>query len=123
LAGEVVVPDVTSFAPDLALPSVTEQAGTPATDAGAQAALPGPRTPARRVVAAVPADQQRAQRGVALAVLFALGLALWWFGGAPARAPRRLGSLADGDAIAETPRRPGGIGRFARERDKLPPRL
>jgi hypothetical protein len=69
-------------------------------------------------------SDKRGERAVALALLVALGLAVWWFGGRPVRAPRLLGSLGD-DKVAEESVfvRSGGIGRFARPRGERPPRL
>jgi hypothetical protein len=68
----------------------------------------------------------RGQRVMAFLLLTALAAVLWWFGGAPARAPRRLGALVDG-GVAELDGtdagEPRGIGRFRRPRDGGVPRL
>lgn len=107
--------DVGSPLPLGATPAVTP-AARPATP-GASRLLPAPL---RRVV-----STKRSQQAIALAMLGALVLALWWFGGEQARAPRLLGSLGDGVDV-EDPNlyvRSGGIGRFARPRTKPPARL
>jgi hypothetical protein len=76
--------------------------------------------PLRRVV-----STKRSQQAIALGMLGVIVLALWWFGGEQARAPRLLGSLGDGVDI-DNPNlyvHTGGIGRFARPRTKPPARL
>lgn len=66
----------------------------------------------------------RAERIMAVSVLFFMAAALWWLGGNPARMPRLIGALAgDGRVILAQPE-PRGVGRFARVRDAVrPPRL
>jgi hypothetical protein len=66
---------------------------------------------------------------MAFLLLTALAAVLWWFGGAPARAPRRLGALVDG-GVAEldgdgdgSVGEARGIGRFRRPRDGGVPRI
>jgi hypothetical protein len=84
---------------------------------GASRLLP---TPIRRAV-----STKRSQQAIALVMLGAIAVSLWWFGGEQARAPRLLGSLGDGLPV-EDPNlyvRTGGIGRFARPRTKPPARL
>jgi len=84
---------------------------------GASRLLP---TPIRRAV-----STKRSQQAIALAMLGAIVLSVWWFGGQQTRAPRLLGSLGDGVAV-EDPHvyvPSGGIGRFARPRTKPPARL
>jgi hypothetical protein len=74
---------------------------------------------------------KRSQQAIALAMLGAVVLSVWWFGGEQARAPRLLGSLGnhirtDEGVPVEDPNlyvRSGGIGRFARPRTKPPARL
>jgi hypothetical protein len=70
-------------------------------------------------------SDKRGERVVALFLLVALGLVVWWFGGQPIRAPRLLGSLGDRDTPGDDAVfvRSGGIGRFARPRSHRPPRL
>lgn len=67
----------------------------------------------------------RAERIMAVSMLFFMTIALWWLGGNPARGPRLLGAVADRSSarvvVAPAPRR--GVGRFARERGGRPPRL
>lgn len=58
----------------------------------------------------------RAERVLAFLLLAALGAALFWFGGKPARAPRLLGSLGHGQAMPIDPGAVTGVGRFARPR-------
>jgi hypothetical protein len=68
---------------------------------------------------------KRSQQAIALVMLGAIVLSLWWFGGEQTRAPRLLGSLGEGVKV-EDPNlyvRTGGIGRFARPRTKPPARL
>jgi hypothetical protein len=78
------------------------------------------RAPLQRAV-----STKRSQQAVALGLLGALALGLWWFGGQQARAPRLLGSLGEGASVDEpglyVPS--GGIGRFARPRTRPPARL
>ena len=104
--------------------------GAPPAVTPARPATPGPSrllpTPLRRAV-----STKRSQQAIALVMLGGLVLALWWFGGEQARAPRLLGSLGDhtrtdsGAPVEETHLyvRTGGIGRFARPRTKPPARL
>lgn len=65
-------------------------------------------------------DRDRPERLMAVGLLAALGLALWWFGGSPVRPPRLLGSLAADAAPVAEPVKVAGIGRFARPRDRAP---
>jgi hypothetical protein len=97
---------------------------TPAVSPGARASTPAANSllpaPFRRVV-----STSRSQQAIALGMLGVIVMALWWFGGEQARAPRLLGSLGDGVDV-DNPHlyvRTGGIGRFARPRTKPPPRL
>ncbi|HVE93397.1 MAG TPA: hypothetical protein VNB24_00650, partial [Acidimicrobiales bacterium] len=62
------------------------------------------------------APDTRAERVLAFMLLLALGAALFWFGGKPARAPRLLGSLGHGQAVPIDPGAMAGVGRFARPR-------
>ena len=65
-----------------------------------------------------PFTESRTARIISVLTLLLMGGALWYFGGAPVRAPRLLGALA-GDA-PDTGR---GIGRFRRDRSGPPARL
>lgn len=66
----------------------------------------------------------RAERIMAVSVLFFMAVALWWLGGNPARMPRLIGALAGGGAVVAAPPPARGVGRFARARDEVrPPRL
>src|SRR5207302_2253093 len=108
---------------------------TPATDFGPAGVLSAPPEPLAtgpsaaaaprasasnpRVLRSLPLQKvvtKRSQQAVALGLLAAIGLGLWWFGGQQARSPRLLGSLGEGapapDAGLYVPS--GGIGRFAR---------
>ena len=79
--------------------------------------LPGPL---RRAV-----STKQSQQAIALGLLGAIAMSVWWFGGEQARAPRLLGSLGEGVHV-EDPGvyvRSGGIGRFARPRTRPPARL
>ena len=66
---------------------------------------------------------------MAVSVLLTMGVALWYVGGQPSRAPRLLGSLGSASAapaaapIGASPIRSGGIGRFAKPRSGPPRRL
>ena len=102
-----------------ALPFDSTPAARPATRTppAASRLLPGPL---RRAV-----STKRTQQAIALGMLGVIVLALWWFGGEQARAPRLLGSLGEGVNV-EDPGvyvRSGGIGRFARPRTRPPARL
>jgi hypothetical protein len=100
---------------------------------GQTATAPVARPSVRRPQLAVPAgnvanpfrrDASRGERTMAVAILLAIGVGLWWLGGRPIRPPRLLGSL--GSAAAPEPSgeiMTGGIGRFARPRTSRPPRL
>jgi hypothetical protein len=102
------------------LPLGATPAAQPATRARPPAAsslLPGPL---RRAV-----STKQSQQAIALGLLGAIVLSVWWFGGDQARAPRLLGSLGEGVRV-EDPGvyvRSGGIGRFARPRTRPPKRL
>ena len=76
-------------------------------------------------VASVPAIDDRIERVMAVAVLFALIVGLWWIGSEPVRAPRLLGSVGSGASVTLTPEGAsrGGVGRFSRARSGRPPRL
>lgn len=77
-----------------------------------------------RPAVGVPAIDDRVERVLAVAVLFALATALWWIGGQPVRPPRLLGSVGSGAAVAPvSDAHTGGVGRFARSRVGRPPRL
>jgi hypothetical protein len=67
----------------------------------------------------------RAERIMAVSLLFFMALALWWLGGSPERMPRLIGALAgDRRAVPLPPEPARGVGRFARSRDGgRPPRL
>ena len=69
---------------------------------------------------ALPGDE-RAERIMAVSLLMALAVAWWWFGGQEARGPQLLGSLAgEGRRPSRSAEPTGGIGRFARPRDRRP---
>ena len=69
--------------------------------------------------------EKRAERVMAVLLLFTLGGALFWLGSRPDRAPRLLGTLrAETEAVTtETTLRPRGVGRFTRPRTAAPHRL
>ena len=70
---------------------------------------------------APPLNDSRATRIVAVALLLGIGLALFWFGGQPVRAPQMIGTLggrmAPAAVVAGPAHQVRGIGRFARPRD------
>lgn len=70
---------------------------------------------------APPLNDSRATRIVAVGLLLGIGLALFWFGGQPVRAPRMIGTLGGRMTPAVVAAGPAhqvrGIGRFARPRD------
>lgn len=72
-----------------------------------------------------PFTESRTARIISVITLLLMGGALWYFGGAPVRAPRRLGALAgDAPAMVDQPTDAGrGIGRFRRDRTGPPARL
>jgi hypothetical protein len=108
-----------------------------------EAQLPSVAAPSvrPRIETAVPAgqvknplgpDASRSERMMAVGMLLLMGLALWWVGGRPVRAPQLLGSLGNGTTGAVPPAGDdgeqvvapvGGIGRFIRPRTGKPPRL
>lgn len=72
----------------------------------------------------VPAVDDRVERVLAVSILLALAVGMWWIGGQPVRPPRLLGSLGSGaSAPVATGIRAGGVGRFTRPRRGSPPRL
>jgi hypothetical protein len=99
----------------------------------ASTATPHARPPVRRrPQLAVPAgalrnpfrkDAGRGERLMAVSLLLLIAGALWWVGGAPARPPRLLGSLAGAPSAPVDDVRMGGVGRFSRPRPPgRPPR-
>jgi hypothetical protein len=119
-AGTAPIGGSSSFDAGSALPLDT----SPDARSAVRAAPPGANSlipaPIRRVV-----STKRSQQAIALALLGGIVLALWWFGGQPARAPRLLGSLGPSVDVDDPNLyvRSGGIGRFARPRSKPPARL
>lgn len=89
--------------------------------AGRTGTATGPRR--FRPAVGVPAIDDRVERVLAVAVLFALATALWWIGGQPVRPPRLLGSVGSGAPAAVPDSHTGGVGRFARSRVGRPPQL
>lgn len=67
----------------------------------------------------------RAERIMAVSLLFFMATALWWLGGNAERMPRLIGALAgERRPSVPVPLSPRGVGRFARIRDAVrPPRL
>lgn len=69
----------------------------------------------------------RAERIMAVSMLFFMATALWWLAGNAVRAPRLLGAVADRSSgpVAVAPSAPmmRGVGRFVRERSGRVPRL
>ncbi|HEX2038834.1 MAG TPA: hypothetical protein VHF47_03765 [Acidimicrobiales bacterium] len=64
----------------------------------------------------------RAERIMAVSLLFFMAIALWWLGGNPARMPRLIGALAGEARPAVLPPAPSrGVGRFSRPRDDVRP--
>lgn len=104
------------FAPDAPAPAAAPVLTDASPSVGLRQAFP--------VSVPLPLVDDRGERAMAAGLLLLMGAALWWFGGAQARAPRRLGSMGsaavDLDAV---PARLGGIGRFARARSGRPTRL
>jgi hypothetical protein len=117
---------------DLAAPPAPAASTSPAPVAGPSSAPGGAPAPvANGAGSAIPASVSiprpgRGQRVMAFLLLTALAAVLWWFGGTPARAPRRLGALVDGgvaDVDVAGTGEARGIGRFRRPRDGGVPRL
>ena len=86
-------------------------------------------TPAGSIINPFRPDASRGERLLAVGLLLAIAVALWWIGGQPTRAPRLLGSLGAAQAASATgpamsPAAHRGIGRFARARPETKaPRL
>jgi hypothetical protein len=76
---------------------------------------------------AVAADSDRTTQAMAVAILLAIGGALWWLTNQPQRAPRLLGSVGGAAPAVDAPIQHGGrsrgVGRFARPRDVAATRL
>jgi hypothetical protein len=84
-----------------------------------------PRNAVPASVAGVPND--RAHRLMAMGLLAALAVAMWWVGGLDARGPKTVGAGAGGAAgdsdDGDPDSRMGGIGRFAKRRSGRPRKL
>ena len=115
------VPTDSGFVSDLSF--VPTETGALAPSVPVARPLPQRAVQAGRVVNPFSPDASRGERIMAVALLLGLGGALFWVGGAPVRPPRLLGSLGAGQVIDDTPVAKGGIGRFARPRSGIPPRL
>ena len=82
-----------------------------------------PVVPVEAAPAAVVADDDRTAQIGAVAIMLAIGGALWWLSSHPQRAPRLLGSVGGAAAAAEPApvlvqaQRSRGVGRFSRPRD------
>jgi len=125
------IPYASSFAGDIAFTSDESQQASPA--------APVVRPPTEIVVPAGTArnplgpDASRGERMMAVGILLAMGLALWWRGGRPVRRPQLLGTLsgggtapvggAAGDGSQDEAGTTRGIGRFIRPRSGKVPRL
>jgi hypothetical protein len=108
-----VVPTPTIVGPS---PSAPEPTTTTTAAARSRVFLP-PR--AAVPLAAIP--DGRGERMMAVGLLMALAVGWWWFGGQAARGPQLLGSLAGEGRGPSRPVEPnGGIGRFARPRERRP---
>lgn len=118
----VYTPPAASFAapPTIEAPTTT----VPAVTDGSEVAVAAP--PAA-VPAAATADEDRAAKFAAVAMLLAIGAAFWWLAKQPSRVPRLLGSVGGAANPAEAQvralvrtGRARGIGRFARYREAPP---
>jgi hypothetical protein len=98
---------------------------TGTTDGGSTQTTLGkrPNLPFRPIAQAPLPLDNRFDRILAVSLLFAIGLGLWWIGGSPARPPRLLGSLGGGVPTAIDRTTLGGVGRFSRPRSGRPPKL
>jgi hypothetical protein len=120
-AVEVAPPlDRPSAVAGISSPTITLPPAGPATSLVAIGRPPRGRLP----VSSIGIPDTRAERIMAVSLLFFIAFALWWLGGSPTRGPRLLGA-AGGRTIATAPTMPllRGVGRFARERLGRPPRL
>ncbi|MHB8670121.1 MAG: hypothetical protein ACYDAD_06105 [Acidimicrobiales bacterium] len=113
----------TSLAPPVVRPQSSSAPAAAEAGTGQALSLAPAGSPLR------PGDK-RAQRILAVALLVALGSALFWFGGRPVRPPHLLGSLGGGGGGRPAVAPPvygrevvGGVGRFARVRAAPPARL
>lgn len=125
------IPYESSFAGDIAYTSDESQLPSPA------APVVRPPTelvqPAGDVRNPLGPDASRGERLMAVAILLAMGFALWWLGGRPVRVPQLLGTLGGsaggtevvgGDDDTQEDAGPTrGIGRFVRPRSGKPPKL
>jgi hypothetical protein len=96
---------------------------TPTTVApSAEVAAPG--APVATTPVADVAPESKPGQLAAIALLVAIGGALWWLSSRPQRTPRLLGSIGSGAAPVENvlvrTSRPRGVGRFARPRSAPP---
>lgn len=107
-----------SAPPSFSAPS-TPTATVPLTDEVAAA----PVVPVEAAPAAVVASDDRTAQAAAVAIMVAIGGAMWWLSNQPQRAPRLLGSVGGASAAAEparvlvTSQRARGVGRFSRPRN------
>jgi hypothetical protein len=123
------IPYESDFAGDVAF--TTDEAMQPSPAAPVSRPRPEVALPAGRVRNPLGPDATRGQRIMAVGLLLAMGLALWWVGGRPVRGPQLLGSLGAGGAAPVAGDGPDeqqaepvrGIGRFVRPRSGKPPRL
>ena len=118
----------TGFAGDIAFTSDESQLPSPA------APVVRPPTqivqPAGDVRNPLGPDASRGERMMAVGILLAMGLALWWLGGRPVRVPQLLGTLGGGgvvpvgeDGSQDDAGPTRGIGRFIRPRSGKVPKL
>lgn len=119
----VGAPDASpSNGPGLGAPVTPIAPAVPVGPRTSRAAATGPQAALSPAAALTPPlNDSRATRIVAVGLLLGIGLALFWFGGQPVRAPRMIGTLGGRMTPAVGAAGPAhqvrGIGRFARPRD------
>lgn len=112
------------FSPSAPSSSSFSTPAAPAASApsGGDEVAAAPTVPVDAAPAAVVADDDRSAQIGAVAIMLAIGGALWWLSSHPQRAPRLLGSVGGAAAAEPAPvlvqtQRPRGVGRFSRPRD------
>ena len=112
------------FSPSAPSSFSTPSAPAASAPSGGDEVAAAPVVPVEAAPAAVVADDDRTAQIGAVAIMLAIGGALWWLSSHPQRAPRLLGSVGGAAAASVEPapvlvrsQRPRGVGRFNRPRD------